>query len=271
VVPRRPHAPRLPGRELPLDRQALSGDADQDQRLPGARDQCHARTDLGQFFVRDLQVPEIRRAIEVYDPTDETKPYRFDTPAGGPGYYRPPSLAAIWSSAPFLHNNSVGIFTGDPSVAGRMRAFDDAIEKLLWPEKRLGKESIWRTTQESYLRIPEAFVPVALRPLVRDGYLSLGPIPKGMPINLLANIDPTARNFRDLALAANKALLDLAGQKLTAGSGIAPAPGEPVKTLLRSLMAASKCPDLIEDRGHDFGTHLPDSDKRALIEFLKTM
>ena len=30
-------------------------------------------------------------------------------------------------------------------------------------------------------------------------------------------------------------------------------------------------PDLIEDRGHDFGTHLPDSDKRALIEFLKTL
>jgi len=209
--------------------------------------------------------------IEVYDPTDETKPYRFDTPAGGPGYYRPPSLVAIWSSAPFLHNNSVGVFTGDPSVAGRMRAFDDAIEKLLWPEKRLGKESIWRTTQESYLRIPEAFVPVALRPLVRDGYLSLGPIPKGMPINLLANIDPTGRNVLDLALAANKALLELAGQKLTAGSGGALAPGDPIDTLLASLMAASKCPDLIEDRGHDFGTHLPDSDKRALIEFLKTM
>src|SRR5262249_37477906 len=122
-----------------------------------------------------------------------------------------------------------------------------------------------------YLRIPQPFVPLALRPLVRDGYLGLGPIPKGMPINLLANIDPTAHSFLDLALAANKVLLELAGQKLTAGSGGTPVPGDPLKPLLASLMAASKCPDLVEDRGHDFGTHLPDSDKRALIEFLKTM
>jgi hypothetical protein len=36
-------------------------------------------------------------------------------------------------------------------------------------------------------------------------------------------------------------------------------------------MAASTCPDLIEDRGHVFGANLPDADKRALIEFLKTL
>ena len=32
----------------------------------------------------------------------------------------------------------------------------------------------------------------------------------------------------------------------------------------------SKCPDFIVNRGHLFGTTLPDADKRALIEFLKT-
>jgi hypothetical protein len=32
----------------------------------------------------------------------------------------------------------------------------------------------------------------------------------------------------------------------------------------------SKCPDFIVNRGHLFGTTLPDDDKRALIEFLKT-
>jgi hypothetical protein len=37
------------------------------------------------------------------------------------------------------------------------------------------------------------------------------------------------------------------------------------------LLAASKCPDLVEDRGHYFGTSLPDDDKRALIEFLQTL
>ena len=32
----------------------------------------------------------------------------------------------------------------------------------------------------------------------------------------------------------------------------------------------SKCPDFVVNRGHLFGTKLPDADKRALIEFLKT-
>src|SRR6516164_6939875 len=61
------------------------------------------------------------------------------------GYYRMPSLVSVWSSAPFLHNNMLGKFTGDPSVAGRIDAFNDAVEKLLWPGKRLNKDSIWRT------------------------------------------------------------------------------------------------------------------------------
>ena len=43
------------------------------------------------------------------------------------------------------------------------------------------------------------------------------------------------------------------------------------------LLAMSKCPDFVVDRGHYFGTNafteepgLSDEDKRALIEFLKT-
>ena len=74
-------------------------------------------------------------------------------PAGGRGYIRVPSLVSIWASAPYLLNNSVGTFNGDPSVAGRMQAFEDGMEKLLWPEKRLGMASIYRTTQESSLYI----------------------------------------------------------------------------------------------------------------------
>ena len=63
----------------------------------------------------------------------------------GPGFVRVASLVSVWSSAPFLHNNALGKFTGDPSVAGRLEAYNDAAEKLLWPQKRLGKDSIWRT------------------------------------------------------------------------------------------------------------------------------
>ena len=41
-------------------------------------------------------------------------------------------------------------------------------------------------------------------------------------------------------------------------------------TQFPDLLAANKCPDFVEDKGHYFGTDLPDSDKRALIEYLKT-
>jgi hypothetical protein len=41
--------------------------------------------------------------------------------------------------------------------------------------------------------------------------------------------------------------------------------------LALDLFRISKCPDLIEDKGHYFGTDLADADKRTLIEFLKTL
>src|SRR5262249_11578222 len=70
-------------------------------------------------------------------PTDEwgnNDIYR--PPGGGPGWYRPASLTGIWATAPFLHNNALGRFTGDPSLRGRLEAFDDAADKLLWKSKR---------------------------------------------------------------------------------------------------------------------------------------
>ena len=58
-------------------------------------------------------------------------------PAGGRGYTRPPSLISLWSTAPFLLNNTVGgPFEQDPSVDARMRVFQASIEQMLWPEKR---------------------------------------------------------------------------------------------------------------------------------------
>ena len=104
--------------------------------------------------------------IEVQDPFDNST-QKFHAPGGGPGYYRVPSLIGIWATAPFLHNNALGIYTGDPSVAGRMKAFDDAAEKLLWPEKRLGLASIARTTAESYIQIPASYLPAELQTLTR--------------------------------------------------------------------------------------------------------
>lgn len=103
-------------------------------------------------------------------------------PAGGPGYYRPASLVSIWATAPFLHNNALGHYTGDPSVAGRLEAFDDAIDKLLSKAKRVpsakdrpgdlryghpeltGKDPgfIYRTTTPSWIDFPATFI----RPLL---------------------------------------------------------------------------------------------------------
>jgi hypothetical protein len=180
----------------------------------------------------------------------------------------------MWSSAPFLHNNALGRYTGDPSVRGRMAAFDDAVEKLLWPEKRLGKDSIWRTSEECQLQIQLAAVPAALRVLLKphaddDGYFRLGPIPAGTPVNLLANLDPKAglKELVTIALRVKKVLVRSRLERLDPTA---------VKALMRSEVApalwnASKCPDLVVDRGHEFGSKLPDGDKRALIEFLKTL
>ena len=125
---------------------------------------------------------------EWYNPFDENDRIKFKPKGGGPGYYRVPSLVSIWSSAPFFNNNALGEFTGDPSVEGRLKAFDDAVQKLLWPEKRLAKNSIWRTQDECALSLRKEFVPLPLRALAdADGWIRIGPIPKGTPINLLAN------------------------------------------------------------------------------------
>ena len=67
----------------------------------------------------------------------------FELPGGGPGYYRVPTLIAIWATAPFLHNNALGTFNNDPSVKGRLAAFDDAAGRLLWPERRKVPTRIW--------------------------------------------------------------------------------------------------------------------------------
>jgi cytochrome c5 len=214
---------------------------------------------------KELPLPE---DLEFYNPWDETQPIKFQPKAKktGPGWYRVPSLVSLWSSAPFLHNNALGKFTGDPSVAGRLEAFNDAVEKLLWPEKRLGKASIWRTQNECYLHLRKEFVPKVLQSFAdTDGYVKLGPIPKGMPVNLLANTEPDFDQLAALNISLSKALLAIHARNLS--------PEEARKELIKSvpeLLAANKCPDFIEDEGHYFGTDLPDEDKRALIEYLKT-
>jgi mono/diheme cytochrome c family protein len=289
---------------------------------------------------------------------------------GGIGFYRPPTLVSIWTTAPLLHNNSLGLFNNNPSVDGRLDAFDDAIRKLLWPAKRLESSSfneatperlkkdhglIWRTPRVTYLTLPGEQVPQILakvpfltkwtkaysswirehpfaqkllfypwlpsavlfviaylifvlggRRPSRDpatvlhrkwwaraaGYLAvflgvligallytlsgklgevrIGPIPKGTPVNLLANANPDADpvelkrtiklTLQTLTEIDSKHLRDEEANKLMREK-IAPA-----------LMKVSKCPDFVMDEGHYFEwfDSMTEEDKNALIELLKT-
>lgn len=211
--------------------------------------------------------------IKVWNPYSNAEE-DFKMEGGGPGYYRTASLISVWSSAPLLHNNLLGKYTGDPSVAGRMEAFDDAITELLWPEKRLDKDSILRTTRECSLQIQAAALPEPLRTLLKpfldpNGYFRIGMIPEGTPINLLANINPDTdpKELVALCLKIKKTLVEIKLKNLDPADAVEVLKNEVAPELFR----VSKCPDLIEDRGHYFGTGLPDADKLALIEYLKTI
>ena len=233
--------------------------------------------------------------ITVYDPFTGA-PRHYTMPAGGVGYTRVPSLISIWSTAPFLLNNTVGTFDPSPSVADRMGSFQDSIGKMLWPARRdqdavLGSRipgEIDRTTATSYLRIPAGYLPDFVRnseditklivPSLFDGQggLEIGPIPKGTPIDLLSNLqlaaetnDPAAKASHDARLIALlvKAIHDLKALPANATDAQAQAV---FANLAEPLFALSKCPDYIANRGHYFGTTLGDADKNALIAFLKT-
>ncbi len=238
-------------------------------------------------------------SITVHHPlTGEASQYRM--PAGGRGYTRPASLISVWSTAPFLLNNSVGKFEWSPSVEARMRSFQDSIEQMLWPERRdkdpvLGDKVpgvIDRTTVRSYLRVAAGYLPEFLRPLldplhryapwiVGEGGIEIGPIPAGTPINLLANLDLVPDGAGD-NLEHQKKLLKLlleikqALKSLPAGASDDEA-RQAFAPLVPEMLRLSKCPDFVVNRGHYFGTsffkeepELIDDDKRALIEFIKT-
>jgi hypothetical protein len=240
--------------------------------------------------------------ITVHDPfTGSARTYKM--PAGGRGYTRPPSLISAWSTAPFLLNNSLGPFDQDPSVDTRMRVFNAAIEQLLWPEKRerdkvLGDKVpgiIDRTTTRSYIRIPAGYVPDILRTLSgvandllpqlfdANGNITIGPIPAGVPVNLLANLQPLAETKDPIEHLRHveKLIRLLVRLKVDLLQLPAAASDEELRKVFSNLaepmLELSKCPDFVVNRGHYFGTGqiegeaaLSDEDKRALIEFIKT-
>src|SRR5260221_2546081 len=237
--------------------------------------------------------------ITVHDPfTLEPRPYQMA--GGGRGYTRPASLISLWSTAPYLQNNSVGHFEWSGTVPDRMKAFDDGIEQMLWPEKRdsnvtfvtaSGKKApgwIDRTTERSYLSLAPGYLPWWLARLsdshlahwfphvFHGGSVRLGPIPKGTPVNLLSNM-----NLEE-TLGVLKVVLKLKYDLNTLPRNATDEEAnKKFSNVKDDLLSVSKCPDFIVNRGHYFGTdYLPptegepglsEADKRALIAFLKTM
>jgi hypothetical protein len=247
------------------------------------------------------ELPSVGTITWYHPYTGEPRTYLM--PAGGRGYTRPPSLVSLWSTAPFLLNNSVGKFNYEPSVQGRLESFEDSIHQMLWPETRdkdelLGDKipgKIDRTTKTSYLKISYGYLPDALQQLrgIRrffpwlfddeDKIIRIGPIPKGTPIGLLTNINPLPEgDGPDERLQRDKRLLDFV-LKISADLQKLPpnATDEDAERVFRNvveqMLELSKCPDLIVNRGHYFGTDyfkggepgLSNEDKLALIALLK--
>jgi hypothetical protein len=305
---------------------------------------------------------------------------------GGPGFYRPATLMSIWATAPFLHNNSLGLFNNDPSVRGRMAAFTNAIRMLLWEEERCFNNDhtsteqwkkdhglIWRTPSETYITIPARQVPAFVRRLPwpssleriavwlehlgqwkllpsalllvlawwllraskdkkkrlaqtdapdevasrdkdkpaaekgvfdevasrrkkfwlrasgyasvllaifvgfgisflggRLGDVTLGPIPAGTPVNLLANINPDA-GIPALRTAIGETVQGLTELQTRQLQGAKRAEVFR-KKIVPALLKVSKCPDFVMDKGHFFPwfKDMTPEEKEALIELLKT-
>jgi len=257
----------------------------------------------------------------------------FRSIGNGRGYLRPASLISLWSTAPFLLNNSVGhddnIYrqsdyaskepTGydatcpgadakDPNlpcVQNRLTMFDRSIRQMLSPQtRRLDKVTqfpvpgyIYRTSAPSCLVVPPGFVPDQLRPFTgvlnsvagwivkADGSIAIGPFPKDFPINALVNTKLLPDNDEEdkwanyQRLIKNGLPLVLAFKEL--GGQCSPqeladpavqARAEKVlreRKLVDRLVGLSKCPDYVVNGGHTFGSDLSQSDKNALISYLK--
>jgi cytochrome c5 len=224
-----------------------------DRALGTNPDTGHVWQNFSSVTFKQLPAPG---PLVLENPFDKTKKISYSIPQGGGGYYRTPSLINVWATAPFFHNNMLGTFTGDPSVKGRIDAYQDAAEKLLWPEKRKGLATMKVTGTDSVLNV---------------GAITIR-IPAGTPVDLLANINVYAAVQPGQLLETLKQLnqhpellVRLVQALKNQGQY-----DQQLDAFLPLLLARSQSPDFIQDHGHTFGAELPDDQKRALIEYMKT-
>jgi hypothetical protein len=191
-----------------------------------------------QFSSESYKTSPAVRLAGLIDPLHPSKRLPPVKATGGRGYYRTASLVGIWATAPFLHNNSLGLYNGDPSVAGRLAAYQSAMNMLLWPDRRPGLLSVRRTTERSRFEL-------------EDG-TSLC-IARNTPIDLITNIRVAPRDH----FGRNK-LFDNVLCRITGSGAVNPL-----------FLLMDNAPDFVQDRGHIYGADLSDTDKQALIEYMK--
>jgi cytochrome c5 len=166
----------------------------------------------------------------------------------GRGYYRTPSLWGVWTSAPFLHNNSLGAYGGSVSVAGRLASYQDAAEQLLGLRAR--ETAMYRTqrfTALTNMPLKYSFPGLDLAKIIGI------PVPPGTPIALVANLEPSV-------MAATGFGLDDMRRLITDGPAYLSSAAQRVITVF----------DPVENKGHAFGLERSEEERRALIELLKT-
>ncbi|GAB4562536.1 MAG: hypothetical protein Tsb0020_10940 [Haliangiales bacterium] len=177
----------------------------------------------------------------------------IEGPAGR-GYYRTPSLWGIWTSAPLLHNNALGDYSADWSTAGRLSAYQDAMEKLLGLRERPTK---YATTPRfsALTTIPLGFDLPPFIPFIDLDKLRLGlPVPTGTPVAIAANLETPILDITSVTL------LDVVDIVLNGP-----------EAFMRLVQGSITVFDPVENKGHEFGYDRTDEEKRALIEFLKTL
>src|SRR6185503_6035683 len=147
---------------------------------------------------------------------------------------------------------------------------------------------IQRTTAESYIRVPEGYIPEGLRGLLgtgrrlfpflfREGRIEIGPIPQGTPVSLVTSMDVLGAEMPPEQQREHRRrlteLLKTMKRELQRKNDVFAS-----QEVMRAMLAVSKCPDYVINKGHYFGTSLlpdepglTDAEKRDLIGFLKTL
>jgi hypothetical protein len=100
------------------------------------------------------------------------------------------------------------------------------------------------------------------------GPIDIGPLPRGVPVSLIMNMNPEAPPLNLVRAVAG----------LTRGMALAGRERDPEQRRVvfereasAALLGVSKCPDFVMDRGHWFGEHLSAEEKVQLKAFLKTL